>query len=77
VYGITSRFGQVSRDAMRDARSAVWLFQISEGQRRSAPARRRTNREVISYTILSPTVLPPLEGKGSYGYSLSLEGHMR
>jgi hypothetical protein len=34
-------------------RSAVWLFQISEGQRSSAPARCRTNREVISYTILS------------------------
>ncbi|HVK55091.1 MAG TPA: hypothetical protein VM532_08695 [Burkholderiales bacterium] len=54
VYGITSRFGQVWREAMRDARSAVWLFQISDGQRSSAPARRRTNREVIPYTILIP-----------------------
>ena len=62
VYGITSRFGQVWREAMRDARSAVWLFQIREGQRSSAPARRRTNREVIPYTILIHTWLALIAG---------------
>ena|GEM_PF-273696 len=69
VLEVISRFRQVWRDALRGARSAVWPFQISDGQRSGAPARRRINRDITSSTTLKP-LTEALEDHSAEGISI-------
>ena len=56
-HKIISRLGRVWRDAVQGAPERRVASHTSEGQRSNAPARRETNREVISRTFLSVAAL--------------------
>ena len=62
---ITSRFGRGYRDAMQGARSAVWLFQMSDWQRRSAPGKLVQSGKLFPTRSLArrrgkSQILPPI-----------------